>query len=306
MRTQRPSSPCVSRICSRPVLEWTPPMQRRVLSMSATCALMVFATTACSSATRSGVRGVRPPDDERLPYTTADVRFISSMIPHHGQAVLMAGWAPTHDASPAVRTLSERIVVGQRDEIEFMQRWLRERNEPVPEPGAVHGPEESDMDHAGMNHAGMDHDGIEHAMLMPGMLTAEELAELDRARGAEFDRLFLTFMIRHHQGAVTMVEQLFSARGAAQDEAVFRFAADVQADQVAEIDRMSRMLAALSGKETDPSFNGEPYEIRMLPPASGRARNHRLSSLGLDPHRDAVYRGVRHLAPQRLDDAAKS
>ena len=156
---------------------------------------------------------------------------MSGMIPHHAQAVLMAGWAPTHDASRAVRTLSERIVVAQRDEIAFVQRWLRERNEPVPDADPAHGLERSGMD---------------HAMLMPGMLTAEELEQLDRARGPEFDRLFLTFMIRHHEGAITMVEQLFSARGAAQDETVFRFAADVQADQVAEIDRMTRMLAALS------------------------------------------------------------
>ncbi len=154
---------------------------------------------------------------------------MSGMIPHHAQAVLMAGWAPTHGASRAVRTLSERIGVAQRDEIAFMQRWLEERHEPVPNADPSHGPTMAAMD---------------HPMLMPGMLTPEELAQLDRARGPEFDRLFLTFMIRHHQGAVTMVERLFGARGAAQDETIFRFAADVHADQVAEIDRMSRMLAA--------------------------------------------------------------
>jgi uncharacterized protein (DUF305 family) len=154
---------------------------------------------------------------------------MSGMISHHAQAVLMAGWAATHGASPAVRTLSERIDVAQRDEITLMQRWLQERGELVPD---------ADPSHGTMT-------GMDHAILMPGMLTPEELAQLDRARGPEFDRLFVTFMIRHHQGAITMVERLFSAAGAVQNNTLFRFAADVQADQVAEIDRMSRMLSAL-------------------------------------------------------------
>jgi uncharacterized protein (DUF305 family) len=93
---------------------------------------------------------------------------------------------------------------------------------------------------------------MDHAMHMPGMLTADELARLDAARGSEFDRLFLTFMIPHHQGAITMVEELFRSPGAGQDEAVFRFAADVQADQAAEIDRMQRMLAALPADASSP------------------------------------------------------
>ena len=142
----------------------------------------------------------------------------------------MAGWAPTHGGSATVRALSERIVVAQTDEIAFMQRWLRERHETVPS-----------ADPRGHLMPGMD-----HPMLMPGMLTPEQMAQLDAARGPEFDRLFLTFMIKHHQGAITMVQQLLSAQGAAQDGAVFRFAADVHADQTTEIDRMSRMLAALS------------------------------------------------------------
>jgi uncharacterized protein (DUF305 family) len=160
----------------------------------------------------------------------------------------MAAWAPSHGAGGAVRTLSERILVSQRDEIGFMQRWLRERNEPVPEVHSGRRPDRSTTDHAAQDSSKMDHPNMDHATLMPGMLTAEELEQLDRARGAEFDRLFLMFMIRHHQGAVTMVEQLFSASGAAQDDALFRFAADVQADQVGEIDRMSRMLVALSAE----------------------------------------------------------
>ncbi len=143
----------------------------------------------------------------------------------------MARWVPTHGASPAVRTLAERILVSQQDEIAFMQRWLRERNEPVPE--------------AEPSHATMMHDTT-RAMLMPGMLTEEQLTQVDQASGPEFDRLFLTFMIRHHQGAITMVEGLFSAPGGAQEETAFQFAADVSADQAAEIERMSRTLANLT------------------------------------------------------------
>jgi uncharacterized protein (DUF305 family) len=155
---------------------------------------------------------------------------MQGMIIHHAQAVLMAGWAPSHGASPAVRALCERIVVAQRDEIAFMQRWLRERHQTAPEPDASH-----------------QHmmPGMDHPMLMPGMLTPEQLAQLDQARGAEFDRLFLKFMIQHHQGAITMVDQLFSAQGAAQDDTVFKFASDVNADQTTEIDRMNTMLAAM-------------------------------------------------------------
>jgi uncharacterized protein (DUF305 family) len=184
----------------------------------------VHAQPVQSPAERARADGGRPP------YTAADVRFISGMIGHHAQAVLMAGWAPTHGASRAVRVLCERIVVAQRDEIAFMQRWLGERGKPVPEADASH-----DL------MPGME--GM-HEM-MPGMLTADELRRLDAARGAEFDRLFLTFMIRHHQGAITMVEQLFANPGAGQDDNVFKFASDVQADQSTEIDRMTSMLEAM-------------------------------------------------------------
>jgi uncharacterized protein (DUF305 family) len=171
-------------------------------------------------------------DSGRPPYTAADVHFISGMIGHHAQAVLMAGWAPSHGASESVRALCERIVVAQRDEIAFMQRWLRDRHLPVPEADATH-----DM-----------MPGMAHAEMMPGMLTGEELAQLDRARGADFDRLFLGFMIRHHQGAISMVEQLMGSNGAAQDDNIFKFASDVNADQTAEIDRMNIMLSAMPGR----------------------------------------------------------
>lgn len=160
-------------------------------------------------------------------YTAADVSFMSGMIHHHAQAVLMAGWAPTHEASPSLRALCERIVVGQRDEIALMQRWLQDRHESVPDPAHDRMP------------------GMEHLVMMPGMVTAEQLAQLDQARGPEFDRLFLRFMIQHHQGAITMVNQLFGSHGGGEEESVFRFASDVYADQSTEIDRMQRMLASL-------------------------------------------------------------
>ena len=168
------------------------------------------------------------PDSTHRDYTAADVHFMSGMIHHHAQAVLMAGWAPTHDAGPSLRALCERIVVGQGDEIALMQRWLRDRHEPVPD---VSG-----------EHSAMP--GMDQPVMMPGMLTADQLAQLDRARGPEFDRLFLIFMIQHHKGAITMVNQLFG-QGAGEQEKVYRFASDVFADQTTEIARMQKMLAVL-------------------------------------------------------------
>ena len=159
-------------------------------------------------------------------YTPADVHFLAGMIGHHAQAIQMAKWAPSHGASPAVRVLCERIVVAQTDEIAFAQRWLREHGEYVPP-----------ADPRGHIMQGMD-----QPMLMPGMLTPEQMAQLDAARGPEFDRLFLTFMIQHHQGAITMVQQLLAVPGAAQDGPIFRFASDVNADQTTEINRMTLML----------------------------------------------------------------
>jgi len=159
-------------------------------------------------------------------YTPADVHFVAGMIGHHAQAIQMAGWAPSHDASASLRVLCERIVVAQNDEIAFAQRWLREHGEYVPP-----------ADPRGHIMQGMD-----HPMLMPGMLTPEQMAQLDSARGPAFDRLFLTFMIQHHQGAITMVQQLLAVPGAAQDGPIFRFASDVNVDQTTEINRMTLML----------------------------------------------------------------
>jgi uncharacterized protein (DUF305 family) len=181
----------------------------------------------CASAPPKGIYKT-PPGLGQFPYSDADVDFMSGMIPHHAQAVIMAGWAPSHGARQDVAILCERIVVGQRDEIALMQQWLRERGLPVP-------------DATSTRHT-MKMNGMEHEMLMPGMLTDEQMAALDRARGPEFDRLFLEGMIRHHQGAIDMVDKLFKSYGAAQDETVFKFANDVQADQTVEINVMKDML----------------------------------------------------------------
>jgi uncharacterized protein (DUF305 family) len=197
-------------------------------SFAAVAASLAIAVTACAHSPGSGAAEVRSTGGSHPPYSAADVSFVSAMIAHHAQALVMADWAPTHGASPAVLTLCERIEVSQRDEIAFMQRWLRERGEPVPEADPSH-----------------DMSDMHHSTLMPGMLTDEQLARLDAARDAEFDRLFLTFMIQHHQGAITMVEQRMYDEGAIQDDTIFRMLSDIQADQTAEIDRMTRMLTAL-------------------------------------------------------------
>src|SRR5687767_8471756 len=168
------------------------------------------------------------PDLVREPYNKADVEFMQGMIPHHAQAIVMASMAKSHGARPDVLVLCERIVVAQRDEIELMRNWLRDRGEYVPPANATH-------------HK-MKHGDMEHDMLMPGMLSPEEMAALDKARGPEWDRLFLLGMIKHHQGALKMVDDLFEAYGALQGDDMFKFANDIYADQTTEIDFMTLML----------------------------------------------------------------
>ncbi|HET7274051.1 MAG TPA: DUF305 domain-containing protein [Longimicrobiaceae bacterium] len=172
-------------------------------------------------------------DSARYPYTEADIRFMTRMIGHHAQAIVMAEMAPTHDASPQISTLAARIISSQQDEIAIMQRWLGDRLQPVPRVTSAGTVEMPAGEHS-------MHDM--HGMTMPGMLTEAELAELAGSTGREFDRLFLTYMIQHHRGAVSMVEELFGTYGAAQDELVFKFASDVNVDQTTEIARMQRML----------------------------------------------------------------
>jgi uncharacterized protein (DUF305 family) len=206
--------------------------------------LVLSATAASASGTRAEyqrsaavpIAGAVPASttdttvDAQHAYTAADIQFMNGMISHHAQALLMAGWASSHGASPSVLTLTSRITNAQQDEITGMQKWLRDRHQPVPEANPY-----------GMT---MKMDGMEHTMLMPGMLTEAQLKQLDDARGKEFDRLFLTFMIQHHQGAVTMVTNLFDTYGAAQDISVFKLASDISADQTTEIERMQKMLAS--------------------------------------------------------------
>ena len=206
---------------------------------------MILAMSACAGAQHAAMSGSvahTPADQAKAdagvqPYTPADVSFMQGMIHHHAQAVVMARWAPTHGASDDVKILASRIDVGQRDEIAFMVRWLRDRHLAAPDPDAMY--------RAAEHQASMPEMSMPDT-LMPGMLTSEQMAQLSAATGSEFDKLFLRFMIQHHRGALAMVDHLFSAQGAGQELYVFRFASDVTADQTTEIDRMRGMLAAHS------------------------------------------------------------
>jgi uncharacterized protein (DUF305 family) len=208
-----------------------------VLVLAAACsankaAMQTPVTPASSSANEAKYVAKARADSARLPYTEADIHFMSGMIHHHAQAIAMAKMAPTHGASPEIRRLCERIINAQTDEITLMSNWLRDRNQPVPVPSA-----------SGMT---MMMNGMEHTMLMPGMLTEEQMKELDASRGADFDKLFLKGMIQHHQGAITMVNEVQSTNGAGQDEMTFKLTSDVYADQSTEIARMQKMLAQLT------------------------------------------------------------
>jgi uncharacterized protein (DUF305 family) len=161
--------------------------------------------------------------------TRADIAFMQGMIHHHAQALDMTDLLDQRSQDPDMKKLALRIRVSQTDEIKMMQRWLEARGQEAPDPRAHH--------MAGMPGMDMDHD-----MLMPGMLTADEMTRLAAAKGPEFDRLFLEGMIQHHGGALTMVKDLFSTPGAGQQSDVFAFASDVEADQKMEIERMGAML----------------------------------------------------------------
>lgn len=173
-------------------------------------------------------------DSARMNFTKADVKFMTGMIAHHAQALIMSRLAPENGASQEIQTLAARIINAQKDEIKTMQAWLRDRGQPVPE---VHIEGLKLMIHGlPADHMKMDHTN------MAGMLSPAQLKELSEAKGKEFDRLFLKYMINHHAGAVTMVTELFNTAGAAQDGAAFKLASDIQVDQRTEIDRMQRML----------------------------------------------------------------
>jgi len=164
-------------------------------------------------------------------FTEADVTFMQGMIHHHAQALDMVDLLKTRTGSDDMRKLAQRIELSQADEIKMMQAWLAARGQDVPAVAAAM---------AGM--PGHAHHMAGAPMMMPGMLTPDQMDRLAAAQGPAFDRLFLEFMIQHHQGALTMVKDLFATPGAAQDSDVFAFASDVDADQRMEIARMTSML----------------------------------------------------------------
>ena len=201
---------------------------------------------ACASGS-AGTSGKRPLTPAQLaaqdggipPYTKADVAFMQGMISHHAQAVTMSSFAEPNGASSEVRVLAGRITVAQTDEIAFMKTWLGKRKQTVPA---------GDMEamahahHAGMDMSAMGAAGGTGSGMMPGMLTTAQMDTLKSAKGPAFDWYFLTFMIQHHRGAISMVDELMSAKGSANDDDVFKFVSDVVADQSTEIDRMELML----------------------------------------------------------------
>ena len=159
-------------------------------------------------------------------YTEADVRFMQDMIPHHHQALVMSALVPERTNRNELLEVAGRIEKSQGDEIKFMKNWLAERGEVVPDPTA--------------------HDAMHMHHTMTGMATPEQMAELEAADGAEFDRMFLELMIEHHKGALTMVEDLLEQSGAAYEVVLFDFTTDITNDQTAEIERMVVMLAGYS------------------------------------------------------------
>ena len=195
----------------------------RVCAFAFACAFVLVIASPVSARAQRPATVVTTP-----PHTPADVKFMQGMIQHHAQAVTMAALVPTHSSRRDLASLAHRIDGSQVDEIEWMRKWLRDRGEPVPEADA------HEM------HAG--HDG---GAMMPGMLSAEAMRALGSASGAAFERRFLTGMIKHHEGAIVMVAQLFATPGAGQESMIFGFASDVDADQRAEIARMRRLLAEL-------------------------------------------------------------
>ena len=181
-------------------------------------------------------------------YTNADVAFMQGMIVHHQQAVEMSELVASRTNNEDVVTIAGRILSSQADEITFMNEWLSARGEKTVMVG---------MDHSGMDHSNMDHSdhmmghSMDHSQ-MAGMASAEDMAKLATLQGTEFDRMFLTLMIAHHEGAITMVENLLDQPGSASDQVIFQFVSDIESDQTSEIDQMDTMLANLS---TDPRVN---------------------------------------------------
>lgn len=175
-------------------------------------------------------------DSSKMHFTQADVKFMTGMIAHHAQALVMSRLAPENNASADIQRLAARIINAQKDEIATMQQWLKDRDQPVPR-----------FTIEGLN-LKVKISGKPYTMYkkMQGVLSDQQLQELGEAKGKAFDRLFLKYMIEHHSGAVHMVTNLFGTDGAAQDEQAFRLASDIQVDQRTEIERMRLMLNRLS------------------------------------------------------------
>ncbi len=166
----------------------------------------------------------RAVDLSRVQHTAADVRFMQNMIGHHAQAIEMTALLGARTESADMRKLALRIEVSQADEITMMREWLQAR---------------------GVSGAGEHAHHMPAGTPMPGMLTPEEMERLAASKGIEFDRMFLVLLIRHHEGALTMVKELFSTPGAGQESEIFAFASEVDADQRMEIDRMRAVLKEL-------------------------------------------------------------
>ncbi len=209
--------------------------------------IAIAAVALCAGGARVQAQTGSGPTD----FTKGDVEFMQGMIMHHAQAVVMSDWATTHGASPDLVTLCGRIALSQRDEITVMQNWLRQRGLPAPDPlhmaSHAKGPI---VDTSPMHMPGMDM-GTGPMMMMNGMLTADQMRQLDAAHGAEFDRLYLTGMIKHHQGAIAMVADLFASPGGGQQSDLFGLATDVDSGQRVEIARMQAILQKLNS--THPS-----------------------------------------------------
>jgi uncharacterized protein (DUF305 family) len=215
---------------------------RRSFDYTIAAALCSFAATAgyAQQAGSGSVSVVQPgapgTPGRRLPSSTsagapprsqADIEFMQGMIMHHAQAVEMTALISSHTENKEIRVLGERISLSQADEIKFMKRWLVARGAPV----SMSMPGMPDMDMTG-----------KPVRAMPGMLTPEQMKELRQAKGAEFDRYFLTGMIQHHKGALVMVKELFDTPGAGEDADLFDFATDADNTQRAEINIMEDML----------------------------------------------------------------
>ena len=226
-------------------------------------------------------------------FTEADVKFMQGMISHHAQALEMTELLASRSEREVMHTLAKRIELSQEDEIKMMQEWLRSHSQEVTAVNAHHA-----------------HD----AVLMPGMLTAEEMGSLEQSRAIEFDRLFLELMIMHHQGALIMVENLLAQQGAAQDSAIYGFTSDIIADQSMEIDRMGGMLAELS---SDPRVHlkagfrdaGEAALnlelVATLPKPEGFFDPHAPVGLPVPPERDAAEEEPEALAESKEEGEEK-